>query len=349
MRKKTNKSNFFSLRRMKWVFAVGAVVVIGGVMVFGLVGFFAFQFDNVTSLYMLTMIVPMSLVIGFSIHFILKHMEKYLIPLFNAFNEVSNGNLEVHLDSQNAQEYEKLYTGFNQMVQEVRLSKQEMDYFVNNLTHEFKTPITSIAGFADYLYETGEDIETKERMQYLEVISQQAKRLSHLTQNILLLTKVEACQIITNKETFSLSEQIKSCLILLIKQIEEKDITLNIPQEFDFKYFGNQELLEQVWLNLLSNAIKFTPRNGEITIIGKKENQNIMITISDNGIGMNKETLLHIFDKYYQNDTQNFKNGNGIGLAITKRIIDLCQGTIKVESQEGVGSSFTVLLPMQVQ
>lgn len=345
---KHNKINgFLPLRRMKWVFAVSAAVVVGSVLIFGLIGYYAFDFNGTTAIYMLGMIIPMTVIIGMSMHLIMKHMEKHLMPLLDALEDVSNGNLDIQLDAENADEYEKIYRGFNDMTNELKATKHEMDNFVNAFSHEFKTPITSINGFADYLYETGGAIETEERLQYLKVISEQSHRLANLTQNILLLSKLEACRIVTDKDDFSLSEQIKSCAILLLKQIEEKNITLNIPEDIDIGYYGNEELLEQVWLNILSNSIKFTPQNGAIDIEESIRENAVVIRISDNGIGMTEETQKHLFDKYYQNDTKNFKNGNGIGLAITKRIIDLCNGTVEVESRLDEGSSFTITLPVQ--
>lgn len=341
--KKNNK--LFSLYRMKWVFALSTIVIIGSVMCFGLITFLFFDLDYTSAIYMLGMILPMTFVIGSCIFFILKGMEKRLNPLLSALENVSNGELNVELDVREAGEYEKIYIGFNNMVEELKRTKVEIQNFINEFAHEFKTPITSISGFADYLYETGNGIESEERMKYLKMISEQSYRLSNLSQNSLLLSKVESCQIITDKETFSLSEQLKSCAILLLKQIEEKSITLNIPEDMAIEYYGNEELMAQVWINLLTNAIKFTPVNGEITITEKDSKNEVQISISDNGIGMSEETITHVFEKYYQNDSVSFVKGNGIGLAITKRIVDLCGGTIKIDSKLNEGSTFTVILP----
>ena len=341
--KKNNK--LFSLYRMKWVFALSTIVIIGSVMCFGLITFLFFDIDYTSAIYMLGMILPMTFVIGSCIFFILKGMEKRLNPLLSALENVSNGELNVELDVREAGEYEKIYIGFNNMVEELKRTKVEIQNFINEFAHEFKTPITSISGFADYLYETGNGIESEERMKYLKMISEQSYRLSNLSQNSLLLSKVESCQIITDKETFSLSEQLKSCAILLLKQIEEKSITLNIPEDMAIEYYGNEELMAQVWINLLTNAIKFTPVNGEITITEKDSKNEVQISISDNGIGMSEETITHVFEKYYQNDSVSFVKGNGIGLAITKRIVDLCGGTIKIDSKLNEGSTFTVILP----
>ena len=339
------KNKLFPLYRMKWVFVLSTIVVVGSIMSFGLLGFLFFHLNSKTAIYMLGMIIPMTLIIGSSIYFILRGMEKRLMPLLNALDCVANGEIDVKLDLDGAGEYEKIYIGFNNMIEELARTKDEMQNFINEFTHEFKTPITSISGFADYLYETGKEIESEERMEYLKVISKQSYRLSNLSQNLLLLSKVEACQIITDKESFSLSEQLKFCTILLLKQMEEKNINLKISDDKDIDYYGNEELMEHIWINLLSNAIKFTPQNGEITIAEKSTSNKVEISISDNGIGMNEETKSHIFEKYYQNDTVSFVKGNGIGLAIVKRIVDLCGGTIQIDSELNQGSTFTVILP----
>lgn len=344
--KKNKMHGFLPLRRMKWVFAVSAAVVIGSVMTFGLIGYFIFDFNHSTAIYMLGMIIPMTMIIGVSIHMIMENMERHLTPLLEALEEVANGNLDIRLDVDGADEYEKIYCGFNKMTNELKATKREMDNFINEYTHEFKTPITSINGFADYLYESGAETESAERLQYLKVISEQSRRLSNLTQNMLLLSKLEACQIVTDKEKFSLSEQIKSCVILFLKQIDEKNITLNISEDMEISYYGNEELLEQVWLNIIGNAVKFTPLNGEISIDGSSGEDSVIIRISDTGVGMTEETMKHLFDKYYQSDTKNFRNGNGIGLAIAKRIIELCNGTIEVKSRLDEGSLFIITLPV---
>lgn len=338
--------HLFRIRQLKWVFFLSISVVIGSVMAFGLIGIFAFRLDEHTSIYMLGMIPLMTFILSYSLWISLNSMEQKLFPLLDGLKQVADGNLDIELDLKNAGEYELIYKNFNTMTAELKSTKAEMQNFVNEFAHEFKTPITSIRGFADYLYETGTDIETEERMEYLKIISQQSNRLSNLSQNTLLLSKVEACQIITEKTNFLLSEQIKRCAILLLKEMDKKNISLNIPENFSFSYYGNEELTEQIWINLLNNAVKFTPENGEITISAETLPDEIQISISDTGIGMTSETQKHIFEKYYQNDTTNLVKGNGIGLSIVKRIIQLCGGDITVKSKLYCGSTFTVHLPI---
>ena len=136
---------------------------------------------------------------------------------------------------------------------------------------------------------------------------------------------------------------------MFLPQMEKKHITLDIAEDFDFSYYGNVELMEQIWINLLNNAIKFTQIGGEIFIFAKQYNDQLIIFIKDNGIGMDKDTSSHIFEKYYQNDTANIVKGNGIGLAVVKRIVELCGGSIEVDSTLGSGSLFSVILDIQKQ
>ena len=344
-----DRSYKIKLLQAKWIFFLSAAIIIGSVMSFGLIGLFFFHFDRKTSISMLGMILPMELIVGIAIYFILRNMEKKISRLLYAIHEVSNGNLDIEIDTKDAEEYQPVYENFNSMVKELRNTKREMEHFINDLAHEFKTPITSISGFSEYLYQTGKEIETEERMQFLKLISEQAQRLSSLSQNTLLLSKVEACQIVTEKETFALGEQIKQCVLLLLNDFNQKNITINIPEDFDFAYYGNKELMEQIWINLLNNALKFTPACGEVSISYEKTSDSLRINISDTGIGMDEETQKKIFDKYYQNDTANITKGNGIGLSIVKRIVELCNGKITVKSQIDHGSTFIIALPITYQ
>ena len=242
-------------------------------------------------------------------------------------------------------DYKALYKQFNDMTMELKRTKEEMEAFSNEFAHEFKTPITAISGFADILTETGEDIETKERMEYLKMIQDESRRLLHLSQNTLLLSKMEAMQVVVEKEDFDLAEQIRQCLILLSKSLDEKNIGIDMDEDLSLQFNGNRELLQHIWINLINNAIKFTPEGGTITITGKKDDARINISIADTGIGMDEETASHIFEKYYQNDPVSLTKGSGIGLAIVKRIVDLCGGVITVSSWPGTGSKFSITLP----
>ncbi len=335
----------FRLIQFRWIFAVDSIVVIGAVMAYGAVARYWLGMTEENALSMLAIIPLMILVVSASTAVILHSIRRKMGTLLDGIQAVSDGNLDVELDCKKAGEYKSIYQGFNRMTAELKKTKQEMQSFVNEFSHEFKTPITSIAGFAQYLLDTGSDIESPERMEYLQIISEEALRLSTLAQNTLLLSKVEACEIITEKERYDLAEQLRHCSILLLPKMEQKDIAFDMDID-ELCYTGNAELMEQVWLNLLNNAVKFTPEHGEIKITGKQTADEILVSFSDSGIGMDEETTAHIFEKYYQHDMVSAVRGNGIGLSIVARIVTLCNGIIQVQSVPDEGSTFTVRLPL---
>ncbi|RRJ62816.1 sensor histidine kinase [Paenibacillus oralis] len=335
----------FKLVQFRWVFVADAIVVVGAVMAYGLIATYWLGMTRDNALSMLAIIPLMIIAVGLGTFFTLRSVRRKMGDLLIGIKEVSDGNLEVRLDSRKAEEYAPIYDGFNRMTAELKNTKAEMQNFVNEFSHEFKTPITSISGFAQYLIDTGDGIESPERIQYLRVIADESLRLSTLSQNTLLLSKVEACEIITEKEAYDLSEQIKRCAILLLPKVEQKKVELELDVD-DISYVGNAELMEQVWINLLSNAIKFTPEHGEIKISAKCTSDQLTLKFSDSGVGMDEETAAHIFEKYYQHDTTSAVRGNGIGLSIVFRIISLCGGEICVESKPQEGSTFIITLPV---
>lgn len=327
----------------KWLFIVDSIIIVAAVISFGVVAALYLDLNKNNALAMLYIIPMMIVALLISSFIILHSVRRKMGVLLDGIKQVSKGDLNVCLDVNDAGEYADVYRGFNGMVMELNVTKNEMQNFIDEFTHEFKTPITSICGFAEYLLKSGKETESAERMKYLKVIYDESMRLSELSKNSLILSKVEACQIVTDKQEFSLSEQIKNSAILLLPKIEHKKIALivDIPE---INYFGNAELMEQVWLNLIGNAVKFTPENGEISLYGSDDGELITINVEDNGIGMDDETVQHIFKKYYQNDTVHSVRGNGIGLSIVKRIVTLCGGSIDVFSKKGEGSRFTVTL-----
>lgn len=338
------KKTRFRLIDFKWLFLVDMMVIIGGVMAFGFVLFVLGYLQEENSILMLSMILPMSVVavaVTWTVlHFVRKRMDR----LFNAITEVADGNLDVQIDTDHAGEYREMYETFNHMTCELKSTKQEMQNFINDFSHEFKTPITSISGFSKYLIETGTDCESPERMEYLQIIADESTRLSSLAQKTLLLTKMEACQIIPDQKNYSLTEQIRHCVITLMPEMDAKQIEVALDGA-DCNYYGNPEFMEQIWINLLNNAIKFTPEKGTITIHIQQSEAGISVSVQDTGIGMDKETAERVFEKYFQADTEHAVRGSGIGLSIVQRIVNLCGGTIRVESTLGVGSTFTVILP----
>ncbi len=331
----------------KWVYIIGIIVVTGSVMGFGVVSATVLKIDREESISMLAMVPFMSFVYYIAMKPVVKSMSKKMVKLTNAMDDLANGNLDCRIEIEKNDEFQEVYKQFNIMALELQKTKQQMTDFTNEFAHEFKTPITAISGFSDYLLETADGIESQERIEQLSIISEESKRLLNLSMNTLLLSKVDAMQVIENKKNYDLAEQIRKCVILLSKSLDKKEIELDMDEDIILPYYGNEELLQHVWINLLNNAIKFTPKNGTIRISGTSQENMLEVVISDTGIGMDEKTKTKIFDKYYQNDTSSVAKGSGIGLSIVKRIVTLCGGTIKVESAINEGATFIINLPVK--
>ena len=186
----------------------------------------------------------------------------------------------------------------------------------------------------------------QEQRQYLEIIVDESARLSKLATNTILLSKLSSQHIVTDSEQYDLSEQLRQCSILLSKKWLDKKIEFS--GEFPpTMYFGNKEMMQHLWLNLLDNAIKYTPVGGEISAEVYTENSNIVVKIADTGEGISEETLKYMFEPYFQGDSSHSQQGLGLGLSIAKRIVELCGGTITVQSKIFVGSTFTITLPIK--
>lgn len=231
---------------------------------------------------------------------------------------------------------------FNQMASDLQGIEMFRNDFINNFSHEFKTPIVSIRGFARQLQ--GGNLTEEQKKEYISIIISESERLSTMSQNVLLLTKLENQSIVTEKREFYLDEQIRSCILLLEKFWSEKNIELDIDLD-EIKYTFNEEMLSHVWINLFSNAFKFTPDGGKITCTLKEYDGSVVFEIKDSGKGMTEEVKSRIFEKFYQGDASHSTMGNGIGLNIVQRIVTLAGGIITVESEPNNGSKFTVTLP----
>ncbi len=218
----------------------------------------------------------------------------------------------------------------------------EESHFINNLSHEFKTPVVSILGFAQLL--KNGDLSEQKRNEYLDIIISECKRLSDLSANLLSLSKVESMSGLPDTVPCNISEQIRETILQLECRWEEKEIMFNLDLD-DCTLPCNPELLKQVWINLIDNAVKFSFREGEISIRAGQTGGYFQFQVSDNGIGMDLPTQEKIFDRFYQGNTSHTSEGNGLGLALAKEIITLHHGTIRVESEPEKGSTFTVLLP----
>lgn len=236
-----------------------------------------------------------------------------------------------------------LYQSFNSMVKELKIIEILRTDFISHFSHEFKTPIVSIKGFANLA--KSENISKEERDEYLNIIINEIDRLVTLSNQTLLLTRLESIEIVVDKELYNLDEQIRQSILLLQNQWEEKNINLKIDLE-KVKISSNKDLLQQLWINILNNSIKYSYDGGNIHVVLKEKDENsIQVIIKDNGIGIDDETLKHIFTKFYQVDSSRKTEGLGLGLSIVKIIIDLCEGSIDVKSEKGKGTTFFITLP----
>ena len=233
---------------------------------------------------------------------------------------------------------------FNAMVFDLSHIKTLRSDFVANVSHEFKTPIAAIEGYATLLQNRNLPPEKQDR--YIEKILDNSRRLSSLSGNILMLSKLENQEMIPDKTEYRLDEQIRKCILMLEAKWTEKRIEfdMELPRQ---NYYGSAALLEQVWINLIDNAIKHSPADSSIHISICEKAGSIAVSIADDGEGMTAEVQKHIFEKFYQGETSHKAEGNGLGLALVKRITDLCRGSIQVESSPGSGSTFIVVLPRE--
>ena len=273
-----------------------------------------------------------------------------LLPLnemIHATKRISKGDFKVKIQEtfDEHSDFGILQRSFNHMASELDGIEMFRKDFINNFSHEFKTPIVSIQGFAHQLQAGG--LTPEEEREYIRIIADESDRLAKMATNILLLSKLENQAIVTEKTEFWLDEQLRACLVLLEKQWGPKELELNLELD-EVKYYFNENMLSQVWLNLFGNAIKFTPKGGVLSCSLKADETQVTVKITDTGCGMSEDTVRHIFDKFYQGDTSHTGDGNGIGLNIVSRILYLCGGSVKVESEIGSGSTFTVTLPVTV-
>lgn len=263
----------------------------------------------------------------------------------SAMERLADGDFEVRLDLEDSMMWEsrKMQESFNHMAEELGSLEMLRADFVNNFSHEFKTPIASIRGFAKMLQR--EDLTKEERKEYLEIIVDESERLTRLATNVLNLSKIENQSILTGQTDFNCTEQIRRIIALLEPRWSKKKLRFLFEAD-EITIYGNMELMEQVWINLLDNAIKFSPEGGEIKLLLRKRPGCMLFTIADQGPGIAPEVQEHIFDKFYQEDVSHTAQGNGLGLTITKKIVELHKGKVSVKRSDASGTALEVLLPM---
>lgn len=289
------------------------------------------------------------LIIGFSVvfgwilsTFVSMFLLKPIGNLQSAMYKVAKGDLEVQITEKNKiEEIENINHSFNIMIKELGANNEMQKDFISNVSHEFKTPLSAIEGYATLLQD--DSLSKEERDEYINEIISTTTLMSDLVSNILLLSKIENQSIEFAKENFYLDEQIRKVVVMLEPKWSEKGLQIdaNINK---VQTFSNKSMLIHVWRNLIENAIKFSPKNGKITINLKEEGEKIIFSVADEGKGIKEEEKEFIFNKFYQADSSRKQEGNGLGLALVKKIMEAVGGAVVVENVVPNGCKFTITL-----
>lgn len=276
------------------------------------------------------------------------HMIKMLIDpiakLRSAMREVADGDFKVEAKCESRiQDVQDIYDSFNSMVRELSTTETLQTDFISDVSHEFKTPINAIEGYASLL--EGEPSPEEQRA-YVEKILFNTRRLSALTGNILLLSKLSNQSILPQKTQFRLDEQIRQAIVALEQMWSEKELGFEVELA-ETPFFGYESLLPHVWTNLIGNAVKFSPKGGEIRIKMMRTEGAVVFTIEDDGPGIVPGDEEHIFTKFYQSESSHGMEGNGLGLALVRQIVEMSGGSVDVQNLEVGGCRFTVRLPLE--
>lgn len=276
-------------------------------------------------------------------YFIGRRILAPMVKLSKASKEVARGNFDITVsDSSKLEEVQTTFRNFNAMVRELNSISTLSNDFVANVSHEFKTPLTAIEGYAMLLQDPA--LTADERGEYLEKILYNTHRLTDLVGSILMLSKIESKSLAEQYQDFRLDEQIRQAVVALEPAWAEKDIVFNVELD-EVTLSGCEALLMHVWTNLISNAVKFSERGQTIEIRLLDQKECVVVSVTDHGCGMTQEVQERIFEKFYQGDASHKSLGNGLGLALVKRIVELSDGLIEVVSKPNKGSTFRVILP----
>lgn len=268
---------------------------------------------------------------------------RFVERLNEALKQIASGNYDITLEgTPPVQEIREIIGNFNLMTRELSATEMLRSDFIENVSHEFKTPLAAIEGYTALLQQP--DLTEESRREYTDKIIAATRRLNGLSENILLLSRLENQETQIEQDIFSLDEQIRESILLTEPIWSKKGIELSVDLE-DCTFRGNRELLAQVWQNIFGNAVKFTPAGGEISVSLLHSHDSITVRFTDNGPGMSEEERLRAFEKFYKADRSRSSSGNGLGLTLAKRIVDLHRGTIDVDCPSGSGTVFTIVLP----
>ncbi len=343
-------------QRLSVTLLFSAIVILIFISVLMLVGFGLYFFyrlgilsdpqggDNPTAK-VLFIFAASSMVVGSGLTLLIsRYPMRPVNSLLNIMNRLASGDFSARISVPKPWNKHpgiaELANSFNKMAEELQSTEMLRSDFINNFSHEFKTPIVSIAGFAKLLKR--ENL-TEQQMEYVRIIEEESLRLSQMANNVLNMTKVENQNILTDVSTYNLSEQLRSCILLLGSKWEKKEIEFALDFQ-EHTITGNEDLLQHVWLNLIDNAIKFSPQKGTVELTIAEYLDFVEVSVINTGIEIPPEQQKKIFNKFYQADESHAAQGNGVGLAVVKKIVDLHSGTVTVQSGNGV-TVFSVRLP----
>lgn len=272
-----------------------------------------------------------------------KVLVKRPVKKIHDFTEkLTHGDFKTRLQPIRIGEYNTVVADLNQMAEELSSIETLRTDFVSNVSHELKTPLAVLHNYGALLEEP--NLSEEKRLEYAKAINRETKHLSELVTNILKLNKLESQKITPSLRKCNVSETLCESLITFESEWDIKKLEIETDIEEDVYIRSDPEMLMIIWANLFSNALKFTPEGGKISVNLKKNGNRVAVSVSDTGCGMDEATMKRIFDKFYQGDTSHSEKGNGLGLALVKRVIDMLGGVITVESTPGEGSTFTVKL-----
>lgn len=348
---KKRKPFVFSKAKLIFLFSLSIFVIISASMTAVFV-FFAFvnkmPFLDINKLpshsgqYVLatiSVIIGLILSLGFK-----KLVLNPLYDIYNAADEIAKGNYDINIRVRGLNAVKDLCIKFNTTAKELNSVETLRSDFINNFSHEFKTPIVSISGFAKILREGNATEE--ETNEYLDIIISESNRLSELSTSILSLSKLEKQTTLAHRNEFNVSEQIRTAIIMLDNKWNSKNIEIDLDCDDEYKITGDKNLLQQLWTNIIDNAYKYSDEDTEIKITVRKEDDKLIFTCKDSGHGMTNTEVKHVFDKFYQGDLNHKSGGNGLGLSVAKIICDLHHGEIEIKSTGKYGSVFEVRLPL---
>ncbi|NLA11333.1 MAG: HAMP domain-containing histidine kinase [Firmicutes bacterium] len=267
-----------------------------------------------------------------------------VVELSKATKQIASGNFDVRIrDRGRKDELGQLTRNFKLMAQELKTNEYLAKDFISNVSHEFRTPLAIISGYTRLLESEG--VTKEERRDYTLKIQSETERLTKLVSNILSLSRLDNQGIQEQPQLFSLDEQLRQAVLALEPRWRAKSVRVKVDLP-EISYLGNEDLLAQVWSNLLSNAVKFTGNKGVVSVTLRAAEHGVSVAIADSGMGMDAATQERAFERFYQGDCSRTGQGNGLGLALVKQILDLSGGTISIDSEPGAGAVFTVFLPV---